>query len=91
MGKVSLNVQVSEEVGLALTSETESHGGITDDIVEDALSNHLFWRRHERDILRQRLVEADEGPWISEEAMTAWMDSWFTDNELPTPKPDIFK
>lgn len=33
--------------------------------------------------------EADEGIFISQAAMNAWVDSWGTDNELAPPKPDI--
>ncbi len=33
--------------------------------------------------------EADQGIFISSEAMHAWMDSWGSDRELPPPEPDI--
>jgi predicted transcriptional regulator len=36
------------------------------------------------------IAKADEGVFISEEAMHRWMQSWDTDNELPPPEPDIF-
>ena len=41
-------------------------------------------------IIREAIAEADRGVFISEEKMNAWMDSWDTENELPTPEPDIF-
>ena len=41
-------------------------------------------------IIREAVAEADKGVFISEGKMTAWMDSWDTDNELPPPEPDIF-
>lgn len=35
-------------------------------------------------------AEADKGVFISGEAMSTWMKSWGTANELPPPQPDIF-
>jgi hypothetical protein len=32
-----------------------------------------------------------EKEFISGEAITKWMDSWWTENELPPPEVDIFK
>jgi len=35
------------------------------------------------------VAEADKGEFISSEAMTRWIDSWDTDDELPEPEVDI--
>ncbi|PZO82543.1 MAG: CopG family transcriptional regulator [Mesorhizobium amorphae] len=43
-----------------------------------------------RRLLAERRAEADKGEFISEEAMTRWVDSWGTDQELPPPEPDLF-
>ena len=43
-----------------------------------------------RRIIEEAIAEADKGVFISDEKMTAWVDSWDTDNELPEPEPDIF-
>lgn len=43
-----------------------------------------------RRIIEEAISEADKGVFISEEAMTKWVLSWDTDNELPMPEPDIF-
>jgi predicted transcriptional regulator len=45
--------------------------------------------RFEREI-DDAFKKADEGVFISGEAVHAWMDSWGKENELPAPKPDIF-
>ena len=34
---------------------------------------------------------ADEGVFVSAEKVREWMRSWGTENELPRPKPDVFK
>jgi RHH-type transcriptional regulator, rel operon repressor / antitoxin RelB len=39
--------------------------------------------------LQQAIAEAEEGVFVSEEAVDAWLDSWGTENELAAPKADI--
>ena len=48
-------------------------------------------RSHEekRAAIRSAVAEAEEGVFISQEAMDAWVASWDTDDELPPPEPDI--
>ena len=41
-------------------------------------------------MIRDAMAEADNGVFVSEEAVHKWMDSWDTDNELPFPEPDVF-
>jgi predicted transcriptional regulator len=36
------------------------------------------------------LAEADKGVFVSDEAITKWIDSWGEDCELTVPKPDVF-
>lgn len=40
-------------------------------------------------IIKEALIEADKGNFISDEQMTRWISSWGTENELPAPKADI--
>ncbi|MDE0409710.1 MAG: hypothetical protein OXN81_17825 [Alphaproteobacteria bacterium] len=48
-------------------------------------------RGHEekRAAIHLAVAEAEEGVFISQEAMDAWVASWGTDTELPPPEPDI--
>ena len=48
-------------------------------------------RSHEekRAAIRSAVAEAEEGVFISQEAMDAWVASWDADAELPPPEPDI--
>jgi predicted transcriptional regulator len=38
----------------------------------------------------EALAEADKGVFISGEAVSKWLASWGTPDELPPPEPDIF-
>ncbi len=47
-------------------------------------------KSHKRVAIREAVVEADKGIFISQEKVAAWVSSWGTDSELPPPEPDIF-
>ena len=59
-------------------------------IVKEALEAHLEERRAYLAAIEEAEREADEGVFVSGEAVLKWMRSWGTDNELPVPEPDIF-
>jgi predicted transcriptional regulator len=50
----------------------------------------LSAKEYKRQALDEAAAEADKGVFISDEAMTAWVSSWGTENELPPPEPNIF-
>ena len=90
MGEVPLSLQVDAEVREKLESEAHLQKTSAEDVAEFAIRRYLEILEHDRDILRERIAEADKGVFISEEAMNRWVDSWGTENELPPPDPDIF-
>jgi predicted transcriptional regulator len=59
-------------------------------IVKEALEAHLEERRAYLASIEEAEREADEGVFMSGEAVVKWMQSLGKDEELPTPKPDIF-
>ena len=46
-------------------------------------------RAEKRAAIRAAISEADEGAFISQDAMGAWIVTWNSDSELPPPKADI--
>lgn len=90
MGEVPLSLHVKAE----LKRELEEHARLLNlsesEIAERAIESYLEVPARERAILKERLAEADEGVFISGDAMMRWMDSWDSDSELPPPEPDIF-
>ena len=47
-------------------------------------------KNRKRVAIREAVVEADKGIFISQGKMDAWVSSWGTDSELPPPEPDVF-
>lgn len=90
MGEVPLSLHVEAELKKKLDDEARLQKISVESIAENAIKRYLEIREHERQILRERVAEADRGVFISEEAMNRWIESWDTENELPPPEPDIF-
>jgi predicted transcriptional regulator len=90
MGEVPLSLHVDAELKKKLDDEARSQNVSADDLVGRAIESYLEIRESEREILRQRIAEADKGVFISGEAMHRWIESWGTKNELPPPEPDVF-
>jgi predicted transcriptional regulator len=90
MGEMPLSLKLDQQTIAALKREAELRGVSADEVADQAIHAYVEAWEHEREILRERIAEADRGIFISEEAMTRWVESWGTENELPPPEPDIF-
>lgn len=90
MGEVPLSLHMKAEVKMKLEAEARSQNVSASDLAARAIETYLEIQQSEREILRQRIAEADKGTFISGEAMHRWIESWGTENELPPPEPDIF-
>ncbi|MGN6584177.1 MAG: CopG family ribbon-helix-helix protein [Rhizobiaceae bacterium] len=90
MGEVPLSLHVDTKLKEKLDNEARLQKVSADDVAQRAIASYLEYLEREREILRERIAEADKGIFISEEAMNRWVESWGTDNELPPPEPDIF-
>ncbi|WP_133170107.1 hypothetical protein [Kumtagia ephedrae] len=90
MGEVPLSLHVDADVREKLEAEANLQQTSAEDVAELAIKRYLEIREHEREILRERIAEADKGVFISGEAMHRWIESWGTENELPPPEPDVF-
>ena len=57
------------------------------ELAEEALAQYLEVQRWQIGGIRAAIEEADRGePGIQHERVTAWIDSWGTDDELPPPE-----
>lgn len=90
MGEVPLSLHVTAEVKQQLETEARQLNVSEAEIAARAITSYLEIGASERELLRQRVAEADKGVFISGEAMHRWIESWGTDNELAPPEPDVF-
>lgn len=88
MGEVPLSLKV--ETKQMLDDAAHRQQISADGLVERAIRYYLEVQEYERNILQERIEEAEKGIFISGEAMTRWVNSWGTENELPPSEPDIF-
>lgn len=58
-------------------------------MTQQAIIKFLDAREQKRRAVAAALAEADAGDFISDEAMTAWVNSWGDDAELPVPAADM--
>ena len=77
---------LKEQLDYLSRSTKRSKAYLAAEALEDYVKKNA-WRAKE---LHEALAKADEGAFISHEAMLAWADSLGSENELPSPKPDIF-
>lgn len=59
-------------------------------VVKEAVAAYMADQRAYLEAIEEGEREADEGVFVSGEAVIRWLQSWGTENELPPPEPDIF-
>ena len=84
---VRIDDQVREQLEeiCALTDRSKAY--ITSKAIEEYVARNS-WKIQ---ALNRAKEKAEEGEFISHDAIKAWVDSLGTDNELPDPRVDIFK
>ena len=90
MGEVPLSLHVKAETKRKLEKEARLLKVSEAEIAERAIEAYLEIAGSEREILKQRIAEADKGVFISEEAMLEWMQRLEDDPEARPPEPDVF-
>jgi predicted transcriptional regulator len=59
-------------------------------VVKEAVAAYMQEQKAYLAAIDEALAEADRGVFISGEAVSKWLASWGTPDELPAPEPDIF-
>ncbi len=59
-------------------------------VVQEAVAAYLDERRSQLDAIDEAITEADQGVFVSGEAVTRWLKSWGSGKPTVLPKPDIF-
>jgi len=82
---VRLPDDLKAELELLAKATNRSKSYLATKAIADYLQRNA-WQIKE---LRQAAQEADEGTFVSENAVDAWLDSWGLESELPPPQPDV--
>ena len=59
-------------------------------IVEEALSDYILDHEAYLAAVDKAVAEADQGAFISGDAVMHWLNSWASGNPVPAPQPDVF-
>ena len=86
MTTVPFSMRLEEELRDSLSQEAKLVDRPASYLASKAIEYYLDRQKHERELLRSRLDEAKAGVFVSEDSVNAWVDSWFTENELPKPE-----
>lgn len=86
MTTVPFTMRVDADLKAAIEEEAARQDVSATQIATRAIKTHLNGQAAERAAIEEAIIEADKGRFISEEAFTAWVESWDTENELPMPK-----
>jgi len=90
MSTVSFTFRIDKELKKNLDLEAQAEDRSSSYLASQAIKMMLELREEKKKAVRDALLEADKGIFVSQKAVHDWMDSWDTENELPKPKADIF-
>ena len=68
-GSITIGPQIKDD----LEREARRQNMSADDLAQRAIRGYLTYQEREREILRERIAEADKGVFVSSEAVLEWM------------------
>ncbi len=90
MASVPFTLRLDETLKRELEEAAKLEERSASQLATRAIRSMLEARANLRRLIEEAIAEADKGVFISDEKMTAWVESWDSDHELPEPEPDIF-
>lgn len=89
MASADFSVPLEPAVKADLEAEARLSNQTAAEIAEAAIAQYLSGRKLKREAVRQALKETEDGVFISEAAVSQWVQSWGSVDELPPPEPDL--
>ena len=90
MASTPYSIRLDDDLRKALEAEAAIEERPPAQLAVRAIRSMLEAKATKRAAIDAALAEAEQGRFISGDAMNAWIDSWDTEAELPMPKADIF-
>ena len=88
MGKAA--ILIDDAMKIDLEREASRSGATTSAVAEAAIDTYLRLRSSKRGVIEAAIAEADEGVFVSKQAMDRWVSSWGSENSSLEPEPDVF-
>lgn len=82
-------MRLDEDLKRDLEAEAKLQDRSSSYLATRAIKEMLAAKTSKRQIIQEAITQADNGEFISEEAMTKWFLSLGTSSELPEPDPDV--
>jgi predicted transcriptional regulator len=90
MTAVPFSLRLDADLKEAVDEEAKREDRSASYVIQQATREYIERKERFRVMVAELEAEADKGEFISSEKMRAWVASWGTDNELPSPEPDVF-
>jgi predicted transcriptional regulator len=90
MTAVPFSLRLDANLKEAVDEEAKREDRSASYVIQQATREYIERKERFRVMVAELEAEADKGEFISSEKMRAWVASWGTDNELPSPEPDVF-
>jgi len=89
MGTTPYSIRLDDDLRKSLENEAEIEDRPPAQLAVRAIRSMLESKAAKRAAIHSALEEADQGNFISADAMNTWIDSWDSESEIPAPKADI--
>lgn len=89
MGAAPYSIRLDDALRQSLEREAEIEDRPASQLAVRAIRSMLEAKAAKRAAIENALDQADQGKFISAEAMNDWIDSWDTEDEVSAPKADI--
>jgi predicted transcriptional regulator len=89
MATVQVSLRLDEKEKARLEQDAKRQGRSASYIHNTALKQYLDRQERRRMMLDQALEDADQGHFISQSVMHAWVDTWGNDSEKALPEVDL--
>lgn len=90
MATTQFSMRIPDELKKSLEVISQISHRSQSQIATKALSEYVQRNEWKLKAIQEAKKEANKGVFISQEAISDWLDSWGTENELEAPEPDIF-
>lgn len=89
MTKVAISSEIDTELKVQLDELSTASNQSNEALVEQAVAEYIARQKQKIAAIEGAVEEADQGIFISDMAVSEWLDSWGQDDEKMAPQADI--